>query len=177
MATTLLVGGARSGKSLLAMRLASVHHGPVVFVATAEPRDDEMAARIAEHRTARPDEWVTVEEPIELADAIAGAPADACLVVDCLTLWVSNLLERGADRADVIARAQRASREAAGRPARAVVVTNDVGSGIVPMHPDTRTYRDMMGTVNATFAADAERVLLVVAGRALPLSRFEEVSL
>lgn len=175
MGLTLLTGGARSGKSVIAVRMASAYAGPVTFVATAEARDEEMAARIAEHRAARPPEWTTVEEPADLAGAIASSN-DSCVIVDCLTLWVSNLLERGADREDIFARAIEAAKAAAGRAAPVIVVTNEVGSGIVPLHPDTRAYRDLMGTVNATFAGAAERVLLVVAGRAVALSTFEEVA-
>jgi adenosyl cobinamide kinase/adenosyl cobinamide phosphate guanylyltransferase len=176
MGLTLLIGGARSGKSTLAVRAAGAHDGPVTFIATAEPRDEEMASRIAQHREMRPGDWDTVEEPVELAAAIEAAPAGACVIVDCLTLWVANLLERGAHRDEVIARAAEATKAAAGRRAPVLVVTNEVGSGIVPMHPETRAYRDLMGSVNSTFAGDSERVLLVVAGRALALSTVEEVS-
>jgi adenosylcobinamide kinase/adenosylcobinamide-phosphate guanylyltransferase len=175
MGLTLLIGGARSGKSVLAVRAAEAHDGPVTFVATAEPRDDEMAARIAQHRSTRPADWDTVEEPIDLAGAIAGAPVQACVIVDCLTLWVANLLERGSGREDAEARAMEASKSAAGRVAPVLVVTNEVGSGIVPMHPETRSYRDLMGGVNAIFAHDAEHVLWVVAGRAVALPPIEEV--
>lgn len=175
MGVTLLIGGARSGKSVAAVRAAEAHGGPVTFVATAEPRDDEMAARIARHRNTRPAGWDTVEEPLDLAAAIAGAPVPACVIVDCLTLWVANLLERGVGREDVEERAAEASKAAASRAGPVLVVTNEVGSGIVPMHPETRSYRDLMGTVNAIFAREAEHVLLVVAGRALALSSIEEV--
>ncbi len=175
MGLTLLIGGARSGKSVLAVRMAEAHDGPVTFIATAEPRDDEMTARIALHRKTRPADWDTMEEPVDLAGAIAGAAEAACVIVDCLTLWVANLLERGAGREDVEARAAEAAKAAAGRVCPVLVVTNEVGSGIVPMHPETRSYRDLMGTVNTTFARDAEHVLLVVAGRALALSSIEEV--
>ena len=175
MGLTLLIGGARSGKSILAVRAAETNGGPVTFIATAEPRDDEMTARIARHRKTRPASWATVEEPVDLAGAIGAAPPDACVIVDCLTLWVANLLERGAGGEDVEARATEASEAAAGRTGAVLVVTNEVGSGIVPMHPETRSYRDLMGTVNAIFARSAEKVLLVVAGRALPLPPIEEV--
>jgi adenosyl cobinamide kinase/adenosyl cobinamide phosphate guanylyltransferase len=173
MGLTLLTGGARSGKSTLAVRMASRSDAPVVFVATAEPRDEEMAERIAEHRAARPDNWTTVEEPVDVVGAISGAAGDAFVVIDCLTVWVSNLLEHGSDREDILVRAEEVAKAAASHAAPVVVVTNEVGSGIVPMNPDTRAYRDLMGAVNATFGAAAERVLLVVAGRAIPLSEEE----
>src|SRR6185503_14956330 len=89
----LLLGGARSGKSRLAVRLARQRGGPVVFVATGEPGDDEMAERIARHRAERPPAWTTVEEPVALRDALAAAPDGATVVVDCLSLWVANLIE------------------------------------------------------------------------------------
>ncbi len=173
MGLTLLTGGARSGKSTLAVRMASRSGAPVVFVATAEPRDEEMAERIAEHRAARPESWTTVEQPVDVVGAISGAAGDAFVVVDCLTVWVSNLLEHGSGREDILARAEEAAKAAASHTAPVFVVTNEVGSGIVPMHPDTRAYRDLMGAVNATFGAAAERVLLVVAGRAIPLPEVE----
>lgn len=176
MSVTLLTGGARSGKSTVAVRMASTFDGPVAFVATAEARDEEMAERIVQHRAARPAGWLTIEEPVALADAIADAPGGACLIVDCLTLWVSNLLERGVGHAEIAARAADAAKAAAARQPPVLIVTNEVGSGIVPMHPETRAYRDTMGTVNAIVGDAAQRVLFVVAGRAIPLPA-EEVGL
>ncbi|HSO56316.1 MAG TPA: bifunctional adenosylcobinamide kinase/adenosylcobinamide-phosphate guanylyltransferase, partial [Actinomycetes bacterium] len=95
MALTLLLGGARSGKSALAERLAARFDGPVAVVVTAEARDAEMAERIRRHRAGRPAGWRTVEEPLDLEAAIARAPEDALVLLDCLTLWVSNLMEQG----------------------------------------------------------------------------------
>jgi adenosyl cobinamide kinase/adenosyl cobinamide phosphate guanylyltransferase len=170
MALTVLLGGARSGKSALAQRLAGRWDGPVTVVATGQAGDAEMAERIARHRAARPAGWRTVEAPLELAAALAGAGGDACVVVDCLTLWVSNLLEEGLTDAAVEARAGAAAATAAARAAPTVAVSNEVGSGIVPADPLTRRYRDLLGQVNAAWAAAAERSLLLVAGRAVPLS-------
>jgi adenosyl cobinamide kinase/adenosyl cobinamide phosphate guanylyltransferase len=166
MPLTFLLGGARSGKSSLALRLAA-RHDDVVFVATAEARDDEMAARIALHRAERPSHWRTVEEPLRLRAAIEAGPPDACLVVDCLSLWVANLLE-----ADEPVDAD-AARVAAARPGPTVVVSNEVGMGLVPTTPLGREYRDVLGRVNAEWAASAERAYLVVAGRALPLEALD----
>jgi adenosylcobinamide kinase / adenosylcobinamide-phosphate guanylyltransferase len=168
----LLLGGARSGKSALAVEIAGRWGGPVTFVATAEAGDEEMAARIARHRAERPAAWRTVEEPLRLLDAIEEAPAGDLLVVDCLTLWVSNLLPRdaGAPAAEVAA-------ALAARPGPAVVVSNEVGMGIVPDHPLGRAFRDALGAVNTTFAERAERAALLVAGRLLelaPAARFLE---
>jgi adenosyl cobinamide kinase/adenosyl cobinamide phosphate guanylyltransferase len=168
MALTVLIGGARSGKSALALQLVA-DADVVVFVATAEARDEEMAERIERHRRDRPSEWRVVEEPIALRWAIEAAPPSTVVIVECLSLWVSNLLEAGwADEA-VEAEGEKAARAAANRPGATVVVTNEVGLGIVPETPLGRRYRDILGRVNATFAAAADEAHFVVAGRTLPL--------
>jgi len=170
MALTFLLGGARSGKSSLAVRLASEWGGPVTFVATAERRDDpEMDARIDAHRAERPPDWETVEAPLDLGRAVADAPDGACLVVDCLTLWVANVLEAGWSDAETEAAAAELARAAAAREVPTMVVSNEVGLGIVPETQLGRRYRDVLGRVNAVVAAKADRALLVVAGRALEL--------
>jgi len=169
MALTFLLGGARSGKSSVAVGLAAESGRPVVFVATSEARDEEMAARIAQHRGERPPEWGTVEAPLDLAGALAGAPEDACVVLDCLTLWTSNALEAGWSDEAVADAAAAAAGLAVARGAPTVVVSNEVGLGVVPDTPLGRRYRDVHGRVNAIFAAAAERACLVVAGRALEL--------
>jgi adenosylcobinamide kinase/adenosylcobinamide-phosphate guanylyltransferase len=172
---TLLVGGARSGKSRLAVDAAQRSGRPVVFVATGEPRDPEFAARIARHRSARPPGWGLVEEPVELLAAIESVPGGSCVVVDCLTLWVSNLLERGAAPDQVEADAARCAAAAAARAEPVVAVTNEVGLGIVPADPLARAYRDVLGGVNAIWAAAAARAWFVTAGRLLSLERVAEV--
>ena len=175
MGLTLLTGGARSGKSAIAVRTAAAWNGPVTLIVTAEGRDSEMRGKIARHRADRPSGWRVVEEPVAVGDVLGETPDDHFVIVDCLTLWVSNLLERGRDAEQVIATANDAAKLAAARGAPTLVVTNEVGDGIVPMDPATRTYRDLMGTVNAVFGAAARRAVLVVAGRAIPLDRAEEV--
>jgi adenosyl cobinamide kinase/adenosyl cobinamide phosphate guanylyltransferase len=107
--------------------------------------------------------------PLALEDALADAPGDACVVIDCLTLWVANLLESGHDEQAVKRRATEAARLAAGRPARTIAVSNEVGLGVVPPYAEGRRYRDVLGRVNAEWAALAEDAALVVAGRLLPL--------
>ncbi len=164
---TLLLGGARSGKSSLAVELARAAGAPVVFIATGEARDDEMAERIARHRAERPAGWTTVEEPSELAAAIAAAPDGTCTVVDCLSLWVANILDGGA--AAVEAAAAEAVLAATRRPGRTIAVSNEVGLGIVPATPLGRAYRDVLGRVNAIWAGSADEAFLVVAGRRLRL--------
>jgi len=170
MALTVLLGGARSGKSALAQRLAGRWDGPVTVLATGQARDAEMAERIARHRAARPAGWRTVEEPLELEAALAAAPADTFVVVDCLTLWVANLLERGLADGQVEERARSAAAAAAARAAPTVAVSNEVGAGIVPADALARRYRDLLGQVNAGWAAAADRALLLVAGRAVALA-------
>jgi adenosylcobinamide kinase / adenosylcobinamide-phosphate guanylyltransferase len=167
MALELLLGGARSGKSALALRRARGR--PLVFVATAEPRDDEMAERIARHRAERGESWTTVEAPIRLSEAIVSAPGGACVVVDCLSLWVANLMERGEEDVAIEAVAAEAARLAAGRGAHTIAVSNEVGMGVVPASGMGRRYRDLLGRVNAIWADHAAEVLLVVAGRTLAL--------
>jgi len=175
MGVVLLTGGARSGKSALAVRIASAWDGPVTFIATAEPRDEEMRAKIARHRAARPAGWTVVEAPDDLVGALSSAGTGDLVVVDCLTLWVSNLMERGAGSEEIATIAAAAAKTAVARGAPAVVVTNEVGDGIVPVEAPTRGYRDLMGIVNATFARDAERVVLIVAGRVVTLGDPEGV--
>jgi len=172
MALTVLIGGVRSGKSDIAADMAERSRLPVVFIATAEPRDDEMTNRIERHREQRPSSWKTVEAPIDLAEAITAAPDAALVVVDCLTLWVSNLMERF-DDADIFRTATQAAGVATGRHAPVVAVTNEVGAGIVPDNALARRYRDLLGGVNKIWTAAAERALLVVAGRVLDLRQME----
>ena len=169
MGLTFLVGGASSGKSSLALRLAAESGRAVVFVATSESRDEEMAARIERHRAERPPDWSTVEAPLDLAGTLAAAPEEACVVVDCLTLWTSNALEAGWSDEAVERAAGEVAGLAAARSAPTVVVSNEVGLGVVPDTPLGRRYRDVHGRVNAVFAGAAERACLVVAGRALEL--------
>lgn len=167
MSLTLLIGGARAGKSTLALRRAAASGLPVVFVATAEPRDAEMAERIARHRAEREPGWKTVEAPLDVEEAMADAPSDACVVVDCLTLWVANRLERGDGQDDVVVLAGAAASLAAARPAPTIAVSNEVGMGVVPASRLGRTYRDVLGRVNAVWADHAAEAALVVAGRPL----------
>ena len=169
MALVLLTGGARSGKSRLAVELAARGDRPVTVVATAETLDDEMAERVRMHRQARPAAWTTVEEPIDLERVIAASPSESLLIIDCLSLWVANLMGRELPGDQVASRARQAAALAAERPAGVIAVTNEVGSAIVPDNALARRYRDLLGTVNAEWASVATRVGLVVAGRLLPL--------
>lgn len=173
---TLLLGGARSGKSDLAQRLAEASALPVVFVATAEARDDDMAARIERHRADRPVEWTTVEEPVDLTAAIAGAPDDATLVVDCLTLWTANLFFAEVTAGQVLERSSEAAALCSRRPGATIVVTNEVGAGLHPPSEIERSYGDLLGRVNAAWASHATRSWLVAAGRVAVLQDPEELA-
>src|SRR5262245_34134351 len=168
MAMTLLLGGAASGKSRSAAALAAGTGLPVTVIATAEALDDEMAARIARHRRERPDGWSVIEEPRDLIGAVERARGAA--IVDCLTLWVSNLLGYDLGHEEIADRAAAAAKACAARSGPTIVVSNEVGSGIVPMNPLARQYRDVLGRVNALFADEADVVALMVAGRAVRLS-------
>jgi adenosyl cobinamide kinase/adenosyl cobinamide phosphate guanylyltransferase len=171
MPLTFLVGGARSGKSALAVRLGSEWEGPVTFVATAEARDDEeLAARIARHRRERPAGWPTIEEPLDVLGELERAPENTFVVVDCLTLWAANALEAGWTEEELERAAADAAALAAARKAPTVVVSNEIGMGVVPATPLGRSFRDLLGRVNALFADRADRAFLVVAGRTLELT-------
>jgi adenosylcobinamide kinase / adenosylcobinamide-phosphate guanylyltransferase len=172
MTHVLLTGGARSGKSSLAVALAARDGAHVVFLATGQPGDDEMAARIARHRAERPPHWSTAEEPVRLVEAIGAAEPSACLIVDCLSLWVANLLDSG-EAAGIERAAATAAEVAATRPGTTIVVTNELG--VVPATPLGREYRDLLGRVNAIWAQRATEAYLVVAGRLLPLLTAEQV--
>ena len=169
MSLTFLLGGARSGKSARATELASRWNGPVSFIATGEPGDEEMAERISRHRAERPREWETIEEPLELEAALSRVPPEHAVVVDCLSLWVANLLESGKDDEMVGAASERAAAVARKRSSPTIVVSNEVGLGVVPPSPLGRRYRDVLGRVNAHWAAVADEAAFIVAGRALQL--------
>ena len=175
----LIIGGARSGKSALAERRAAESGLRVVYVATAEIRDGEMERRIAHHRQRRPAAWGLVESPLHLADTLAAnARDDTCLIVDCLTLWLSNLLFAGRAAQQAEAGAVIDCPLFAGEidalatclptlPGRILLVSNEVGWGVVPMHPVSRCFADEQGRLNQRIAAACEHVTLVAAG--LPL--------
>jgi len=175
MPLTLLIGAARSGKSEIAVRMGEASSSAVVVIATAEARDEEMAERVRLHRRRRPSSWTTIEEPVDLEGAVRSAPEDAFVIVDCLTLWVANLLEAGTAPEEIEDRALAAAGLAEKRPAETLAVTNEVGAGIVPGNALARTFRDVHGRVNTIWGAAAERALLVVAGRVLDLRRPEDL--
>jgi adenosylcobinamide kinase/adenosylcobinamide-phosphate guanylyltransferase len=176
---TLILGGARSGKTRYAQSLCD-RSAQVVYIATARAdevdSDHEMRERVARHREDRPANWRTVEEPLDLPRAVREAPVEAILLIDCVTLWVSNLMweHRGQTTAaqeklilaqvDDLVLASRRRSESAGE---IVVVSNEVGGGLTPEHPVGRAFRDLQGFANQRLAQAADKVVFIVAG--LPL--------
>ena len=164
---TLILGGARSGKSVLAERLIASYGGSPVYVATATAGDGEMAARIQAHQARRGPTWRTVEEPLDLAAVIGReASPQSALLVDCLTLWISNMLFNNIDIDNETARLIGALGE---RRGSIVLVSNEVGQGIVPDNALARRFRDEAGRLHQRVAAAADRVLFVIAGLAQTL--------
>jgi adenosylcobinamide kinase/adenosylcobinamide-phosphate guanylyltransferase len=161
---TLVIGGARSGKSRYAESLIEAEPPPWIYLATAEAVDAEMADRIALHRARRDRRWQTLEAPHHLSSALASLPGEAAVLVDCLTLWLTN---RVLAEADLDPEMEALERALADHDGAVVLVSNEVGSGIVPDNALARRFRDLHGTLNQRIAANASRVVLMVAG--LPL--------
>jgi len=155
----LILGGARSGKSRHAQRLAEASGRPVVFIATARAGDEEMAARIQRHRRERPRHWCTREVPVALAEAVAEVPGDQLIIIDCLTLWLLNCME--AERMDAVA-AFVAAVPCVEAPM--LLVSNEIGMGVVPASSLSRRFVDELGWLHQRLAAQVARVTLMVAG-------------
>jgi len=163
----LILGGARSGKSAFAQRRATASGLDVLYLATAQAGDAEMTARIVRHRAERPEHWGLIEEPLALATALrTHAAPQRCLLVDCLTLWLSNLLAAGDDA--LAAETQALFAILPILPGHLLLVSNEVGQGIVPVNPLARRFRDEAGRLHQTVAHDCDRVSFIVAG--LPLT-------
>ena len=164
MTVTLVLGGARSGKSSFAEKLVSERAGPRAYIATAQARDDEMAARIKRHQQDRGENWTTCEEPVEISKTVRQiSKGHPVILIDCLTLWLSNLMEAGhdVDKAtdDLIEVLQQISGDV-------VMVANEVGLGIVPANALARAFRDEAGRMNMRIAEAADTVYFVAAGLA-----------
>jgi adenosylcobinamide kinase / adenosylcobinamide-phosphate guanylyltransferase len=161
---TLVLGGVRSGKSHYAQQLGE-QAAQVVFVATAQANDDEMRRKVDRHRNSRPQHWQTVEEPLQLAETIAQhGPNCELMIIDCLTFFAANLLDAEGDDQGPIEALCAALQSP---PCSVVLVSNEVGSGVVPAFPSGRRFRDLLGEMNQRVARVASNVLLLVAG--LPL--------
>ena len=163
----LVTGGARSGKSSFALSLAGKYPKPWLFLATAEALDSEMARRIEAHKKARPADWGLVEEPRRVVEALGAATKSAgVIVLDCITLWISNLLlsEEGFDERNAAGRAEALADAVQGSACTVILVTNEVGSGVVPETEVGRKFRDCAGRANQVLARRADEVFLMVSG-------------
>ncbi|KPW27987.1 Cobinamide kinase/cobinamide phosphate guanylyltransferase [Pseudomonas amygdali pv. mellea] len=164
----LILGGARSGKSRLAEKLAADSALKVIYIATSQPLDGEMNQRVASHRARRPEHWGLVEEPLELARVLReNAASDRCLLVDCLTLWLTNLLMLD-DPERLLQEREALLDSLAGLPGEIIFVSNETGLGVVPLGELTRRYVDEAGLLHQALAERCQRVVLTVAG--LPLT-------
>ena len=173
----LLLGGARAGKSAHASRLANVRHrstgAKVCFIATAQPLDEDMTARITRHREQRPSDWQTIEEPYQIAEALRQASEADVIIVDCLTLFVSNWLVRYEDEHECEQFVRRITRDflelARSQHQTVICVSNETGLGVVPETRLGRVFRDLLGRVNQDFSEAADVVYLLIAGLPLQL--------
>ena len=161
-----VIGGCRSGKSAYALQAAEkIPGGRKVFIATCVPQDEEMAKRVDRHQKERSQDWTTVEEPLHLPDAIAANSAQAdVLLIDCLTLWMSNLLLKTGDEEQIKESISRFVAALEKAPNPIVLVSNEVGTGIVPENKLARQYRDLVGSLNQAVAQTADKVVWMVAG-------------
>ncbi len=166
----LILGGAKSGKSRYALKVAESLAGQRIFVATAQAYDDEMRLRILRHQDERGSSWRTVEEPLDLAGVLEREDGQGrVILIDCLTLWLSNLMTQEKLEPDqLVERFDELSEAAARTRAPVILVANEVGLGIVPDNPLARAYRDMAGALNQLLAKSVDRVVFVAAG--LPLA-------
>jgi adenosylcobinamide kinase/adenosylcobinamide-phosphate guanylyltransferase len=174
----LVTGGSRSGKSGFAVQRAAAHPQPRVFLATAQVADEEMRSRIEAHRKSRPPEWGLVEEPREVARALTRILEGAgVVIVDCVTLWVSNLIlaDETMGEKEVADRAEELAVIASGSPVPVIVVTNEVGSGVVPDNALARRFRDCAGRANQVLARWANEVYLMVSGLPMALRTGKEL--
>lgn len=160
----LVLGGARSGKSAWALKYAEGHYRSLTFLATAEIRDDEMAERVRRHRASRGHRWQLIEEPIDIPDVLVSNPTDhGVTLIDCLTVWLSNVLLKKGSGA-VVHYEERLLRALSQTPQSVILVSNEVGYGIVPENPLGREFRDLAGILNQRVAELADRVVMTISG-------------
>ena len=173
---TLITGGCRSGKSRYAVQKAKEFLGDVVYVATCHPQDDEMSQRVTQHRQERPSSWKTIEGESDLTKIVQNQvqrDSKTLLLIDCLTLWISNHLISGRNRKSVLEEVERTLHAIQSYPESVIVVTNEVGLGIVPENPLAREFRDLAGEVNQRFAQSADEVVLMVCGIPLVVKKIK----
>ncbi|MZH03643.1 MAG: 5,6-dimethylbenzimidazole synthase [Nitrospinae bacterium] len=163
--TILITGGSRSGKSRYALQLAKKTDGPKIFIATAEPLDEEMAERIKNHRNERGKDWITIEEPLELTNVLKNkGNQPGFIVLDCITLWLSNMVMKEMSQEVILERVHEFVRECKNCVSDVVVITNELGSGIVPLEPSSRSFRDIAGQTNQILASEFDEVVNMVSG-------------
>ena len=172
---TLITGGARSGKSALAQRIGEAWPEQVFFYATATAGDDDMAKRIKKHRLSRPQSWSTIESPLGALSDLRETPEGALVIFDCLTMWVANHLLGGAENEEIEQATAALVKLFDSRESPTIVVTNDVGLGIVPDNELARRYRDTLGRVNQLVAESATMTLFASCGKVTRLENFEDV--
>lgn len=161
----LVIGGCRSGKSSFALDYANKHFRQKVFLATSQALDNEMEQRIKKHREARGPDWATVEEPAELTKVLASLNTDYdVILIDCLTMWISNLLMAGEGEEEILSRAEQLVEFMRKTPQSIIAVSNEVGTGIVPENKLARVFRDIVGLANQMVAACSDIVVMTVAG-------------
>ncbi len=173
MSFVFILGGAKSGKSSAAVKYAmsyqSKNTASVYFIATATPGDEEMSEKIRRHKSERPTGFITIEEQIDLPTVISDI-RQGFVIVDCMTLWIFNLLQRGYDHDSLVLMVKELGLEMTKGRVDGIVISNDVGSGIVPADAYSRRYRDELGTANQILAGYAEKSYLMLAGKQLLLS-------
>ena len=175
--TILVTGGSRSGKSRYALELAINTNDPKIFIATAEPLDEEMAERIKNHQNERGKEWTTVEEPLEPGNVLKTKGSQPCFIVlDCITLWLSNMLMKNMTRETILERVHAFVRECKTCVGDIVVITNELGSGIVPLEASSRFFRDIAGLTNQILAAEFDQVVSMVSGIPVTIKTAPEIS-
>jgi 5,6-dimethylbenzimidazole synthase len=163
--TILVTGGSRSGKSHHALQLATNTNNPKIFIATAEPLDEEMAERIQKHRIERGKEWVTIEEPLNPASIVKNKGTKPCFILlDCITLWLSNMTMKDMNRQAILERVHEFIEECKNSTSDIIVITNELGSGIVPLESSARSFRDIAGETNQLLASEFDEVVSMVSG-------------
>ncbi|MBT5027671.1 MAG: 5,6-dimethylbenzimidazole synthase [Nitrospinaceae bacterium] len=177
MSTILITGGSRSGKSSHALDLTRNYKDQKLFIATAEPLDDEMAERIKRHQDVRGEEWLTLEEPLELAKTIReNAKRPGYIVVDCITLWLINMVMQDMDRISILERVKKFIEECKCCASDVIVITNELGSGIVPMEKSARLFRDIAGETNQILASEFDEVVSMISGIPMVIKTSDKTS-
>lgn len=172
----LVGGGCRSGKSKFALKLADSIPGPKIMLATAMAHDEEMQDRIRRHKEERAAHWQTLEEPLALAEVVGKISQPSVLLIDCLTLWVSQLMFAQKSQAEILAAGDQLIAALQEGQHSAVLVTNEVGMGLVPEYPLGREFRDLMGWIHQRIAQHADEVYFTAFGISLPMKKLERLS-